>query len=156
MKKQIFMSAMVAFALVSCNQKSNKPESTDEQTIVQPAPPADSASEQNGVYFISPKDGDIVKSPLVIEMGVRGMDVEPAGELHQGKGHHHLIIDEGFVAKGTVVAKDEKHIHYGNGQTSDTVELSPGAHTLTLQFADGLHQSYGKDWSKTISVTVEK
>ncbi len=155
MKKQIFMASMVALALVSCNQKANKTEVTDEQTIVQPAPPVDSTTEQNGVYFISPKDGEVVKSPVVIEMGVKGMEVEAAGELHEGKGHHHLIIDEGYVAKGSVVAKDEKHIHYGKGETSDTIQLSPGAHTLTLQFADGLHQSYGKDWSKTISVTVQ-
>ena len=52
--------------------------------------------------------------------------------------------------------KDATHIHFGKGQTVDTLALTPGTHTLTLQFANGVHESYGKDWSKTITVEVEK
>ena len=50
--------------------------------------------------------------------------------------------------------RDRTHIHFGGGQTEADVELTPGEHTLTLQFANGMHQSYGADWSKTITVTV--
>lgn len=110
----------------------------------------------NGVYFSNLKDGDTVKSPVIIQMGVKGMEVEPAGKLNTGKGHHHLIVDGSFVEKGQMVAKDETHLHFGKGQTSDTLQLSPGSHTLTLQFADGMHQSYGQDWSRTIQVVVKK
>lgn len=112
--------------------------------------------KEKGVFFVNLKDGDVVKSPVVVEMGVKGMEVEPAGNLNEGKGHHHIIIDGGFIEKGTMVAKDETHLHYGGGQTSDSLILSPGEHTLTMQFADGLHQSYGEDLSTTISVTVEE
>jgi len=32
--------------------------------------------------------------------------------------------------------------------------LPPGDYKLTLQFADGLHRSYGKDLSSTINIKV--
>ena len=35
------------------------------------------------------------------------------------------------------------------------VELSPGEHTLTMQFADLAHRSYGEQLAATIKVTVE-
>ena len=83
------------------------------------------------------------------------MQIKPAGKFEEGTGHHHLIINEKFLQKGTVVPADAKHIHFGKGQTEYDLNLEPGAHTLTLQFADGLHRSYGKELSKTISITVE-
>jgi len=88
-------------------------------------------------------------------MGVRGMQVRPAGDIVEGAGHHHLIIDGAFVPKGGTVSKDATHRHFGKGQTEATIELSPGMHTLTLQFADGHHASYGKAMSETIHITVK-
>jgi len=35
------------------------------------------------------------------------------------------------------------------------VKLEPGTHTLTLQFADAKHRSFGKKFAKTITVNVE-
>jgi hypothetical protein len=35
------------------------------------------------------------------------------------------------------------------------LELEPGPHTLTLQFANANHQSFGKKFAKTISINVE-
>ena len=42
------------------------------------------------------------------------------------------------------------------GQTEGQVELSPGKHTLTLQFANALHKSYGPGYAKSIEVMVKK
>ena len=108
-----------------------------------------------GPYFISPKDGDVVSGDVHIKMGIKGMQVHPAGEVIQGTGHHHLIVDGAYVPENTTVGKDATHIHFGKGQTETTVKLKPGKHTLTLQFADGHHQSYGKIMSRTISITVQ-
>ncbi len=47
-----------------------------------------------------------------------------------------------------------QHIHFGGGQIETTLDLDAGNYSLTLQFADGLHQSYGEGMSKTINVTV--
>ena len=72
-----------------------------------------------------------------------------------GTGHHHLIIDGHPVEAGKAVPADATHLHFGKGQTETTLKLAPGPHTLTLQFADGLHQSYGPEMSATITVTVK-
>lgn len=107
------------------------------------------------VWFVEPKDGDKVSSPVKIKFAVKGMKIAPAGKMMEGTGHHHLIINGTVVEKGKVVPADEKHIHFGKGQTETTVELPKGKHTLTMQFADGAHQSYGEKMSQTITVHVE-
>ncbi len=89
-------------------------------------------------------------------MGVKGKTVAPAGTMDMNKGHYHIIIDGNYTEKGQMVMKDSTHLHFGKGQTVDTLPLRPGTHTLTLQFADGAHMSYGKDWSNTITVIVKQ
>jgi hypothetical protein len=88
-------------------------------------------------------------------MGIKGMEVEPKGTPRKGWGHHHLLINDDFIAEGIVIVADDTHIHYGGGQTSDSISLEPGDYKLTLQFADGMHVSYGQALAKTINVTVE-
>ncbi|QCP48657.1 DUF4399 domain-containing protein [Trinickia violacea] len=113
------------------------------------------ARADSRVFFVAPKDGATVTSPVHIVFGVEGMTVAPAGTITEGTGHHHLIIDGGPVPQGTVVPADETHIHYGKGQTETDVTLPPGDHTLTMQFADGAHRSYGPQMSQTITVHVK-
>lgn len=115
---------------------------------------ADATHNVARVYFKNLKDGEIVTSPLKVEMGVEGMEIAPAGEVKAGQGHHHIIVDGGPIAKGTVVPADATHLHFGKGQTETSLELTPGKHTLTLQLADGLHQSYGEELSATLHVVV--
>ena len=107
------------------------------------------------VFFANLTDGQKVKSPVKIQFGVEGMEVEPAGALNEGKGHHHIIIDGAALERGTVVPADSLNIHYGKGQTETELALPKGEHTLTMQFADGYHQSYGEQLSTTIKVIVE-
>ncbi len=111
---------------------------------------------KTGVWFIEPADGASVNSPVTVKMGVSGMEVEPAGMVVEGKGHHHLIIDGNYVDQGVMVPADSTHIHYGQGQTEVELDLTPGQHSLTMQFADGVHTSYGEEWSATITVNVEE
>ena len=94
-------------------------------------------------------------SPVKVKFGVDGMAVKPAGDMSAGSGHHHLIVDGKPVPRGEVVPTDDTHIHFGKGQTETELKLAPGKHTLTMQFADGAHRSYGPDLSSTISVTVK-
>ena len=107
------------------------------------------------VQFITPKQGEVVPQNFKVEFAVEGMKVEKAGQLKVGTGHHHLIIDGKAIAKGEVVPKDETHKHFGDASTSTSITLKPGKHTLTLQFADGIHKSYGEDYSSTIEVEVK-
>lgn len=123
-------------------------ESTDEAELL-------SIPEGASVAFGNLKDGDKISMPFTVEFLVSGMEVEPAGELLEGKGHHHLIIDNGAIERGAMVPADSVNIHFGKGQTETELNLTPGPHTLTMQFADGYHQSYGKQMSSTVSIIVE-
>lgn len=107
------------------------------------------------VFFSNLLDGGQVFSPFVVEMGIDGYAVEPAGAPKDGTGHHHIVVDGGFIKEGELIPADEKHLHFGKGQTSATVSLTPGEHKLTLQFADGLHRSYGEKLSATVNVVVK-
>lgn len=107
------------------------------------------------VFFKNLKDGDTVSSPVKVEMGVKGMQVQPAGEIVAGTGHHHILINQGPMSSGTVVPSDETHKHFGKGQTETELELAPGKYKLTLQFANGAHESYGEALSASINITVQ-
>ncbi len=113
-------------------------------------------TEGQKVFFANLVDGDVVTSPLTVEFGVEGMEVVPAGAIEENKGHHHLLINHDFVAAGAVIpAGDSTLIHFGKGQLSTVVNLAPGDHKLTMQFANGAHMSYGEKMSATITVSVE-
>ena len=155
------MFAVSTLLIAGCtSKKSESSENNDtisatEEARVDPLGADAEVLEGMNVYFVNIEDGATVTSPVLIEMGVNGMEVEPAGELAKYKGHHHLIIDGSFEPKGMVVPADTTHIHFGKGQTSTEVTLRPGNHTLTLQFADGFHRSYGEKMSTQISISVE-
>lgn len=112
------------------------------------------AAKPARVWFVEPADGAEVKSPVKLKFGVEGMTVKPAGDVVPESGHHHIIVDGAGIDKGTTVPKDATHIHFGKGQTEAEIELSPGEHTLTLQFADGAHNSFGAPLSQTIRIKV--
>ncbi len=113
------------------------------------------AGEAHGLAFETPDNGAAVKGEFKVEMEINGMKVHKAGDIIEGTGHHHLIIDGDCIAKGQVVPKDATHLHFGKGQTETMLELMPGSHTLTLQFANGHHQSYGREWCTTIHVIAK-
>ena len=113
------------------------------------------------VFFKEPKDGATVNTKFKVVFGIsknkmkEGWKVVPSGPLQEKTGHHHLLIDQGPLAKGTIVPVGPKTIHYGKGQTETQLNLEPGTHKLTAQFADGNHSSYGPEWSDSITVTVK-
>jgi hypothetical protein len=107
------------------------------------------------VDFIEPKDGAVLSSPFKVAFAVSGMEVAPAGELKPNAGHHHLLINAEGIPEGAAIPFDDAHKHFGKGQTETEVTLPPGKYKLTMQFANGAHQSYGPKLSKTIEVTVK-
>jgi len=107
------------------------------------------------VDFVEPKNGATVTSPFKVVFGLTGMTVKPAGDMTANSGHHHLLINAESIPNGVAVPADEKHIHYGKGQTETEVNLPPGKYKLTMQFANWAHQSYGPQLSKTIEVVVK-
>jgi hypothetical protein len=113
------------------------------------------AAQGPSVSFIEPKDGATVTSPFRVKFAVVGMEVQPAGAVVPNAGHHHLLINQDSIGKGQPIPFDDTHLHFGKGQTETEVKLPPGQYKLTMQFADGAHQSYGAPLSKTINITVK-
>ena len=107
------------------------------------------------VSLIEPAHGATVSSPFKVRFGVKGMAVEPAGDIKPNSGHHHLVINGDAVPTGQSVPFTERSLHFGKGQTETELTLPPGSYSLTAQFANGAHQSYGKPMSQTIRVTVK-
>ena len=106
------------------------------------------------VFFSEPKDGAEINGPVKVVMVVEGMKIQPAGEVVEGTGHHHILINKDFIPAGQVIPTDDADRHFGKGQTEAVLDLPPGNYKLTLQFADGLHRSYGKELSATINIKV--
>lgn len=108
------------------------------------------------VYFVSPTDGATVESPFRVEMAAEGVEVRPAGTMEEGTGHMHILIDTPFIPPGEVIPNDERHLHYGDGSLSATLELDPAEYVLRLQFADGAHRALeGDEYRDLIRVTVQ-
>ena len=121
------------------------------------APPVYAAAK-NSVYFSNVKDGATVPTKFTYKFEVTGYGLSPAAAgLIEGTGHPHLVIDgpKAFVDSGEAIPFDDTHKHFGKGQTESELELTPGKHKLTLQFANANHQSYGKEFAKTITVNVK-
>lgn len=174
MRKLFFVPAILLVSLTACNSGSNSHAAGADSTATATAP-TDTMNMQHAsatdsvaplpaipagakVYFKNLKDGQTVSSPVKIEFGVDKMTVipkAPAGKIAEGFGHHHLLIDAGdSIPSGQIIPEDSTHLHYGKGQTDATISLTPGKHTLTMQFGDAIHRSYGGALATTITVTV--
>jgi hypothetical protein len=110
------------------------------------------------VYIISPKDGAKVSSPFVVQFGLKGMGIAPAGVKIDNTGHHHLLIDTDAPADlNAPLPASDKVVHFGKGQTETTLTLTPGKHTLQLLLGDNSHVPHNPPViSKKITVTVTK
>ena len=118
--------------------------------------PRTAAPAKARVYFISPSNGQVLKGPVTIRFGLAEMGVAPAGTVAEATGHHHLVIDSPLPALDQPLPKDEKHMHFGKGQTETTLTLAPGKHTLQLILADSNHIPHQPPvYSAPITITVK-
>src|SRR5664279_4593675 len=93
------------------------------------------------VYIINLKDGAEVDSPFLVQFGLSGMGVAPAGVEKPNTGHHHLLIDTKLTEEQIKepMPMDDTHKHFGGGQTEAMVTLPAGQHTLQLVLGDWSH-----------------
>jgi len=168
MYKKILLP-ILTITFIACNNSTDKSSTSGDTTnkmssdtmsnmaTTTTVPELPAIPEGAKVYFKNLKNGAAVTSPVKVEMGIDNMKVDTAGPVVAASGHYHIFIDaEDSLSSGTMVPKDSTHLHYGKGQTEAEVKLAPGAHKLTLQFADGLHRSYGSKLATTVSVNVKK
>src|SRR5579864_6579967 len=110
------------------------------------------------VYIISPKNGATVHADKVlVQFGLKGMGIAPAGIKFDNTGHHHLLIDIDAPAdSGAPLPASDKIVHFGKGQTETSLTLPPGKHTLQLLLGDLNHVPHNPPvLSQKITITVK-
>lgn len=132
--------------------------SAHAQDAAKPAAMANPVAPHGARIFIaSPKNGATVGQDVHVVFGARGIKVAPSSDTAPGTGHHHLLIDvKELPPLAAPIPADADHKHYGKGQTQDTIHLSPGDHTLQLDFADYRHMQFDPPLvSKKITIHVK-
>jgi hypothetical protein len=146
-------------ALSGCSKNQDTPATADYINEPASAPasvPRTPSPAGARVFIISPADGATVSSPVLVEFGVEGMAIVPAGTVHPDAGHHHLLVDTDPPALDQPIPKDANHIHFGDGSASIELNLEPGTHTLQLLLADHAHIPHDPPVvSEKISITIQ-
>ena len=137
-----FAAVTVVLVAAACGSSSDK------------TPAVASGAQPASVAFTTPTDGASVANPVHVDFTAKGFKLEPAGDVHQGAGHLHVIVDLPCVAAGQPIVKDAQHVHFGKGQTSGLIDLTAGKHTLCLQAGDGAHNALAL--TDQITVTVDQ
>ena len=114
-----------------------------------------SISSNPKVYFINLEEGDRVESPFLIQFGLSGMGVAPAGTDRANTGHHHLLINVNDIDLSKPIPSSSNHIHFGGGQTESLVDLMPGDYSMQLVLGDMTHTPHNPPIiSQRINITV--
>jgi hypothetical protein len=109
----------------------------------QTKPPAKRAR----VFFVEPKNGASVTSPVHMKFGSAGIEIAPVppGDVTKarpGMAHYHVGIDQTCLAPGkTIVKGTPSWVHFGDGKSEFDSQLTPGKHKLALQLGDDLHNT---------------
>lgn len=129
------------------------------------APPVESASASTAaasrprVFFVEPRDGATVKSPVHLQFGAENIQVAavPAGTVdtpRPGLGHHHVGVDTDCLEVGVEIQKAAPWVHFGTGTSEIDMQLPPGQHKLALQLGDDQHRTMtGLCATITVNVT---
>jgi hypothetical protein len=111
------------------------------------------------VFFVEPKDGSIVTSPVHMKFGSEGIEIAavPPGDVttaRPGIGHYHIGVGVSCLGAGkTIVKGTPSWVHFGDGKSEIDMQLTPGRHRLALQIGDDLHNTVA-GFCATMTVTV--
>jgi hypothetical protein len=99
------------------------------------------------VFFVEPKNGATVTSPVHMKFGSEGTEISPVppGDLKEtrpGVAHYHVGIDQDCLPAGKNIVKGTPSwVHFGDGKDVFDSQLTPGKHKLALQLGDDLHNT---------------
>src|SRR5262249_42734970 len=122
-----------------------------------PTPKA--AANRPRVFFIEPKTGATVTSPVHMKFGAENFQIAavPEGDVKQSRpklGHYHIGVDTNCLPPNTVIPKAAPWVHFGDGKSEFDLQLPPGKHKIALQIGDDLHKTLPRLCS-TITLTVK-
>ena len=112
------------------------------------------------VFFIEPKNGATVTSPVKMKFGSEGIEIAavPPGDVTKtrpGVAHYHVGIDQDCLPSGKNIVKGTPSwVHFGDGKDVFESQLTPGKHKLALQLGDDLHNTM-PNTCQVITVTVK-
>ena len=112
------------------------------------------------VFFIEPKSGAKVTSPLHMKFGSEGIEIAPVpqGDLktaRPGIAHYHVGIDQECLKPAKNIVKGTPYwVHFGDGKSEFDSQLTSGKHKLSLQLGDDLHNTL-PGACQTITVNVK-
>jgi hypothetical protein len=123
-------------------------------------PAAKGAATRPRVFFLEPKNGATVSSPVHMKFGSQGIEIAavPPGDpttTRPGVAHYHVGIDQSCLPAGkTIVKGTPSWVHFGDGKSEFDSQLTPGRHKLALQLGDDLHNTMPGTCA-TITVNVK-
>ncbi len=129
----LFTGVLVAASAVALGAQAKKP--------------AKAVAKHARVFFVEPKSGATVTSPVHMKFGSSGTEISPvpAGDVTKarpGMTHYHVGIDQNCLPAGkTIVKGTPSWVHFGKGETEFDTQLTPGKHKLALQLGDDLHNT---------------
>jgi hypothetical protein len=151
----LILTASVAVAACGGSSPESQPAGTPAA-----APAADHTAHPGGgkVFFAEPKSGATVKTPVHIVFGSDMFTIAavPPGEVtdvRANTGHYHLGVDTDCLPVGSVIPKANPWVHFGMGNNSIDMQLTPGPHKLVVQAGDDKHATM-TGLCETINVTV--
>ena len=118
------------------------------------------AKKKARVFFIEPKIGAQVTSPVHMKFGSEGIEIAavPPGDVttaRPGIGHYHIGVGVSCLPTGkTIVKGTPSWVHFGDGKSDIDMQLTPGRHRLALQIGDDLHNTVAGT-CQMITVTVK-
>ena len=133
----------------------------DAQQTAKPAA-KNATAKKARVFFVEPKNGATVTSPLHMKFGAEGIEIAavPPGDItkaqvRRGIAHYHVGIDQSCLPPGkTIVKGTPSWVHFGDGKDVFDTQLTPGKHKLALQLGDDLHDTL-PGTCQEITVTVK-
>ncbi len=99
------------------------------------------------VFFIEPKAGGTVTSPVHMKFGSSGVEIAPVppGDVttaRPGIAHYHVGVGVPCLPAGKNIVKGTPSwVHFGDGKSEIDMQLTPGRHRLALQLGDDLHNT---------------
>jgi hypothetical protein len=153
MKRQLVLLGAVMFAMVAgsgafASAQAKKPAAKK------------AAAKRARVFFVEPKNGATVTSPLHMKFGSENIQIAavPQGDVttvRKGIAHYHVGLDQNCLPAGKNIVKGTPSwVHFGDGKDVFDTQLTPGKHKLSVQLGDDLHNTL-PGTCQTITVTVK-
>ena len=158
-------AALAAFTIAVAACRSETPQQSEAPSASAPAASATESHEGHTggrVFFVAPKNGATVKSPVRFEFGSDDITIAavPEGtvtaeQVRANVGHYHLGVDQDCLPAGQEIPRGKPDwVHFGTGNNNIEMNLTPGQHKFAVQVGDDRHYTVA-GLCEQITITVE-